>query len=155
MFNTHTGEFKKTTALDINLSRILTSAYSTYTDRSGLLWIGTAGYGLLKRNTRSELFHHTGNSAHYSIKETDKGEIILGSGNAVREVFDRTNGKLVDAITMTKKELQYLNDFLFLPIAADKSSAWFADSNRLRCYDKNLKKLPIIPCRLMEIMSMN
>ena len=35
-----------------------------YKDRSGTLWIGSNGYGLLRHNTFSEKFHHTD---HYSV----------------------------------------------------------------------------------------
>src|SRR5688572_9171227 len=68
-FDVNTGQLTHATVFEKALSRNLQSAYSTFIDRSGLLWIGTAGYGILKRNTRSELFHHIGNSSNYSIKE--------------------------------------------------------------------------------------
>jgi len=142
LFNTHTGQLNYATARDPNFSRPLMNTYSTFIDRSGLLWIGTSGYGILKRNIRSELFHHTGTSSNYSIKEVDNGKIILGNNVIVREVFDKTKGELMDATTggKTKNDTKYFTGFLVSPFATDKGCAWYADSNRLRCYDEALKK---------------
>jgi hypothetical protein len=92
--------------------------YSTFIDRSGLLWIGTSGYGILKRNTRSETFNHTGTTSNYSIKEADNGKIILGNNVLVREVFDKTKGELV-AVTEGGEIKMALNAsliFCFLPL---------------------------------------
>ena len=140
LFDIHTGQIKYATSLDNSYSRILSSSYSTFIDRSGLLWIGTAGYGILKRNTRSELFHHTGNSANYSIKETDNGKIILGNGMVVREVFDRTNATLMNITEKSNTEVNYLESFLSTPIVTGNPGDWFADSNKLCYQDKVLKR---------------
>ena len=133
LFDTHTGQVKHATACEKSVLRTLKSTYSIFIDRSGLLWIGTAGYGILKRNTRSELFHHTGNAANYSIKETDNGKIILGNGKVVREVFDRTNGTLMDISEKGNTETKYLESYLSTPIVTGYPGDWFADSNKL-CY---------------------
>ncbi len=136
LFNTKNGEIKDARALDDNLERQVSSAYSTFIDRSGLLWIGTAGYGILKRNTRAELFHHTGSSSNYAIHEGDNGEILLGNGLVVREVFDRQSARLIGA----KGPNTNFNKFLFRPIVVSNQGDWFADKQRLRHVDNRLNK---------------
>ncbi len=140
LFDTRTGELRLATPLDNSYSRSLASAYSIFIDRSGLLWIGTAGYGILKRNTRSELFHHTGTSADYSIKETRNGKIILGNGMVVREVFDKAKHTLMKVSELKSEEVEYLESFLKLPFVTGEGGDWYADSNRLRYQNKVLKR---------------
>ncbi len=147
LFDTHTGQLQHATDFE-NSSNTIKSSYSTFIDRSGLLWIGTAGYGVLKRNKRSELFHHTGNSADYSIKETCSGKIIFGNGMVVRQVFDRSTGTLTGMSAKNDKEVKYLESFLSTPIVTGTRGDWFADSNQLRYQDKVSKhntyyKLPV------------
>ncbi len=140
LFDTYTGGLKHASVLDNAYARIVQSSYSTFIDRSGLLWIGTAGYGVLKRNTRSELFHHTGASANYSIKETTNGKIVLGNGMVIREVFDRLTGTLMHIDEKSKQEAKYLQSFATMPVVTNNQGEWFADSSKLRYYDKVLNK---------------
>ncbi len=142
LFDTHTGELQRATATTINASRLLQSAYSIYVDRSGLLWLGTAGYGLLKRNVRSEYFHHTGDGADYAIREADNGKILFGNNVKVHQLFDRKTRQVTATTGMNKGELKYLNKFLFLPVATDKDGSWFADGNTLH-YKNHISKQEI------------
>ncbi len=139
-FDIHTGQIEHATQIENSVSRNLNSTYSTFIDRSGLLWIGTAGYGILKRNTRSELFHHTGNSSNYSIKEITDGKIIVGNGMVVRELFDRSTGTLKVFPKEKSKELNYLESFLSLPIVTGNHGDWFAERDKLRYHDKLSKQ---------------
>lgn len=150
LYNTHTGELKRAIAPDKNDSRLLQSSYSIYEDRSGLLWIGTAGYGILKRNIRSEFFHRTGAGASYSIHEADNGNILLGNGTAVQQVFNRTTGQITDASEMSQDKRQNLNKFLCLPVSTGREGEWFAHGSRLYNQNNVLKitvdyPLPVIP----------
>ena len=140
LFDIHTGRLKYATVLDNSYTRSLASTYSTFIDRSGLFWIGTAGYGILKRNTRSELFHHTGTSADYSIKETCNGKIIFGNGMVVREVFDKAKRTLINVSGLKSEEVGYLESFLKLPVVTGECGDWFANSNRLYYQNKVLKQ---------------
>jgi signal transduction histidine kinase len=147
IFDTNTGQLINTTAKDPNFSRTLINTYTTFIDRSGLLWVGTSGYGILKRNSRSENFHHTGISSDYSIKEADNGKILIGNNSLVREVFDKTKGELVNVTGggTTEYDIKYFAKFLFAPVAIDEVGAWFTDSTKLRCYNKQLKKTTYYP----------
>jgi ligand-binding sensor domain-containing protein/two-component sensor histidine kinase len=71
---------------DINSSNYTgKTANSFLIDRSGLWWIGTAGYGLIKYNPDVQLFHHTvppDNSArsfyHITMGENNKAYVVGG-----------------------------------------------------------------------------
>lgn len=141
-FDTHSGQMNYATAKDSDIYRSLKHAYSIFIDRSGLLWIGTSGYGILKRNALSEAFHYTSTYYTYSIKEADNGKIILGNNVSVREIFDKTNGELIDATASGrhKNDAKYFTNLSISPVAIDKRGAWFADSTGLHYYDKALKK---------------
>ncbi|MDQ6813118.1 MAG: ATP-binding protein [Bacteroidota bacterium] len=143
LFDTRTGKFTYASAMDPNFSQALTNAYSTYIDRSGLLWVGTSGYGLLKRNIRSETFHHTGTASDYSIKEADNGKVVIGNNLYVKKIFDKRDGELVDvtAAAITKNNTRYLAHFLLSPVATDNKGDWFAESSSLRYYDRRSKKV--------------
>jgi ligand-binding sensor domain-containing protein/two-component sensor histidine kinase len=147
LFNVHSGQLIPGKTRDPGLSQILTHTHSVFIDRSGLLWVGTSGYGLLKRNTRSENFHHTGTTSEYLIKEADNGSILIGNNQYVREIFDRASGQLTSVTqnNLPEKNIAYFNKFLFPPIAQDESRTWFVDSFRLRCYDSRLKKTTYYP----------
>ncbi|MES2881393.1 MAG: two-component regulator propeller domain-containing protein [Bacteroidota bacterium] len=137
-FNIHTGTISYAKGISSNHTRTLNSAYSTFIDRSGLLWIGTSGYGILKRNNRSENFNHTGNSSSYSINEADDGKILIGNNVVVREVFDRSTRRLMPAAP--KFNTKEYKQVLFSSVAVDKRGKWFAYGDTLRCYNDNLKK---------------
>ena len=145
LFDTRTGNVTNATAQDAKHEALIKSAYSTFIDRSGLLWIGTAGYGLLKRNIRSESFHHTGIDANYLIKEADNGKILIGHRRLIKEIFDKKTSSLNYA---TNTEAKQLDQYLSRPFAAANGVDWFADSNTLRYQDKISKqtidyKLPV------------
>lgn len=151
-FDTHSGQISNATAKNPDISRSVKHTYSTFIDRSGLLWVGTSGYGIIKRNILSEKFHHTSTLYTYSIKEAGDDKIILGNSESTEEVFDRTKGESI-ASTRGKKpknDTTYSANFLISPADIDKSLAWFAESNKLYCRDKALKKnhlLPFTRCR--------
>lgn len=138
LYDLHSGRFTEVTTGEEVHSRTLKHTYSTFIDRSGLLWIGTSGYGILKRNIRSENFHHTGNTSEYMIKEADSGRIIIGNRLFVRKIFDRTRGVLIEVHGDGKVNTasRSFDKLLFPPVATDKRGDWFADSGRLHCDNK-------------------
>lgn len=141
-FDTHSGGLNYTMSKESDISRSVKHSYSTFIDRSGLLWIGTSGYGILKRNTHSETFHHTSTAYTYSIKRSGDGKIIIGNALSAQAVFHKTKGEWLAATSgrRTKNGTKYVTNFLVSPVATDKSGAWFAESNSLRFYDTASKK---------------
>lgn len=140
-FDTHSGQADYVKTEDAAIAQTLSHAYSTFIDRSGLLWVGTGGYGILKRNTRSETFHHTGSSSVYFITEAGDGKIIFGNSILLQVGTRRRTGKLFDepVIENLKNKTGNLPPLFDDPFATDKEGAWFADSTQLRYLAKNRK----------------
>lgn len=81
-----------------NLTQMLDNVNCTYIDRSGLIWIGTKGYGLLKYNPRSEVFHKTGGQSITWMESTSDGQILYATNNTVVNIFDPSEGKVILSI---------------------------------------------------------
>ncbi len=133
LFSTRTGKLTTATAADKKNTALLHSTYSIYKDRSGLLWIGTAGYGLLKRNLRAEYFHPTAGGANYSVTEADNRHILMGNSTGVHEIFDRQTGLVVDAKELNRDELKRFSKLLFRPVFTNQEGSWFVEGNRFYC----------------------
>lgn len=61
-FNTNTKEWELVSAADKNLSSILRDVSCSYKDKTGNIWLGTKGYGLLKYDPAKKSFNKTGDS---------------------------------------------------------------------------------------------
>ncbi len=142
-FDTRSGETAYVVAKDSGISQTLLHTYGAFIDRSGLLWVGTGGYGLLKRNTRSETFHHTGNSSVYLIGKADDGNIVFGNSVLLWAGMRGTTDKVIDmpSITKHKNAHEIFTHLLDAPFASDSEGAWFADSTKLRYLNKNRKAI--------------
>jgi two-component sensor histidine kinase len=119
LFNTRAGHLNYATNGDPDLSRILMHTYSTYIDRSGLLWIGTSGYGILKCNASAEAFRHTRTSSDYSNMTVPE---VLITGLKIHNEFVtiQTKGSpLTKPIYLTKKLiLPYDKNFIAFEFAS-------------------------------------
>ena len=138
LFNTHTGQITYATAREPENAMALANKDITFIDSNGLLWIGTSGYGLLKRNTRSEAFHRINTSAVYLIRELDNGNVSVGDNTRRSKVFDKSKGKFMagTAGEKSKNDLENSRVFSFAPVEDNKKYAWYSDSKRLLCYNK-------------------
>lgn len=58
---------------------MLSFANTIYKDRSGIIWIGTKGYGILKYNPRTEKFHAVNQSSIIWMSATPNNDIIIQS----------------------------------------------------------------------------
>jgi len=140
-FDMHTGQLAVAAAKDTDVSRTLRHAYCTFVDRSGLLWIGSGGYGILKRNSLSDAFHHTSTLYTYSIKERADGKIILGNNLSRAATFDRAKEKSMNE----KTRPQETADKSFSPFSTPLGTSnqwghWFIDKQGLGVVDRASKK---------------
>lgn len=128
-FNTNTGKVESAVASDASLQVASTHCYSTYVDQSGLLWVGTNGFGILKRNARAEAFHHTGYTSFYTINEAPNGEILFGVSVSSGMMYDRKTKTLASlpSLVRSEQESAYYSRYLAPPIATDAAGTWRAE----------------------------
>jgi ligand-binding sensor domain-containing protein/two-component sensor histidine kinase len=150
IFNTKTGKLNFITAPD-NTNQIRLGLFnSACVDQSGMIWIGTTGYGLLTLNYDAHKFHHMGQTSVYIIKEMEDGRIMVSSDNGEMKFLDPATGTYVG--TMLQKNAKvYFEDFseisLFFMLDKEKRK-WFTDNKRLISYDeitkdKKVYQLPV------------
>jgi signal transduction histidine kinase/ligand-binding sensor domain-containing protein len=127
-------------------------ASKLFFDRSGLLWIGTTGWGLLTLNYRAQRFHCTKEFSTYSILQTDDGRIWIDGGGSLEKALDIKTGKYTDTVPLTKGKAYFKNlqEFSYPVIRNHRNEIWHADDDRLICYHLDSKKatsyaLPIKP----------
>lgn len=77
---------------DPETERLTGDVRFVYTGRDGIVWVGTAGFGILKYNPRSEKFHHTGTESIRWMAETNTGKILVGKDGAYLNLFDKRSG---------------------------------------------------------------
>lgn len=73
---------------DHNLAIMLDNTSIAYRDQSGIIWIGTKGYGLLKYNPRSEKFHQTDHESIGWMSATNDGRIFITKAGKLINIFD-------------------------------------------------------------------
>jgi len=96
LYDPRNGKMSVLFSEDENIkNHVLTNVFVIFIDRSGTVWLGTNGYGLLKYNTGIDRFHHiagNGNEAFsiYGIWEDhDNKSLWLYNSNETLSRFDR------------------------------------------------------------------
>ncbi len=75
-----TGKVENLTSNNNEVNKFLGGVNSFYTDRNGVIWIGTYGYGILKLNPEKENFHFIlPQFTAYQLAEDSDGRIIANS----------------------------------------------------------------------------
>jgi len=126
---------------DPKIDLMVNSVYCVYEDRSGNIWIGTSGYGLLKYNVRAEKFHHTDNSSISWMSKGNNGHILIVKRSDVAWVFDtktrRYIKQLPDSASVLKRK--FYGGGIEALLQDKDGSYWMAKQNFLH-YDDSLKK---------------
>jgi ligand-binding sensor domain-containing protein/PAS domain-containing protein len=126
---------------------------STYTDDSGLIWIGTLGRGVCRTNSINSAFrilrknpddpHSISGNNINAVLETSSGLILLGAGNNGVDIIDPDIG-LIDGIRPVSKDIQDgLKEGTVNSMAqSDQNTVWLGTpSFGLYRYDLHTKKL--------------
>ena len=111
--------------------RMLQTATVFYTDRTGVVWIGSGGYGILKYDPATAGFHHFMRGSNvYQIVEDKDGKIVTNNLNA---------------LLITEDSVLNFQNFINAPVISDKfnmsftkdtaGNFWFARSGVLIEYD--------------------
>lgn len=120
---------------------------SVYVDRSGLIWVGSKGYGINVINYRARRFHHTDNTSVFSITELDDNRILINSGANLAKTLDMTTGTYIDTMNIRDAKVYFENfNALSFPSIVDKRNRrWFGDNERLAYYQMITKETRSFP----------
>ncbi|HZG00034.1 MAG TPA: two-component regulator propeller domain-containing protein, partial [Chitinophagales bacterium] len=89
-FDLATNKMTRVVAIDPNHNAAVNSASCTFIDRTGMVWIGTKGYGILKYNPRSEKFHNTDNASIGWMAALPDGKVSLAKKEYALCLFNPT-----------------------------------------------------------------
>jgi ligand-binding sensor domain-containing protein/two-component sensor histidine kinase len=141
-FNTKTNEFVKILPEDVNLNNMLTTTNCTYVDRSGLVWIGTKGYGILKYNPRTEKFHHTGKNSIGWMNILPEQKIGIISTVRLPVIYDYINNTYEELITDEKLKTWFKEDVGIVEcVVQDKEGKFWLGKDGLLKYDPVTEKV--------------
>ncbi len=137
VYNIKTGRLNFITSPDETTQSVIGLLNSAYVDQSGLIWIGTKGYGLLTLNYDAHYFHHTEKSSLYSFFEDDDGRVGVNSGNNLMKFLDPLTGTFTDTIPVSKAKIYFdnFNEYSIPSFTDLKKRKWFADERRLAYYN--------------------
>ncbi|MEO5571615.1 MAG: two-component regulator propeller domain-containing protein, partial [Bacteroidia bacterium] len=85
-------------AKDIDQTDMVHSMNVVYKDRSGVIWLGTKGYGLLKYNSQSARLHHTDNGSIRWMRTQNDSVIALIKAKNLVHLFNYRTGEFIDTI---------------------------------------------------------
>ncbi len=113
--------------------RVLQTATVFYTDRTGVVWIGSGGYGLIKYDPATAGFHHIMRGVNvYQIIEDKNGNIVTNNLNALRITEDsaRNIQHFIDA--------PVISDIFNMSFTKDTAgNFWFARNGSLLQYSSS------------------
>ena len=89
-FDLATNKMTRVLAIDPNHNAAIDNASCTFIDRTGMVWIGTRGYGILKYNPRSEKFHKTDNASIGWMTALPDGRISVAKKRYALCLFNPT-----------------------------------------------------------------
>ncbi|MXV50310.1 hypothetical protein GS399_04945 [Pedobacter sp. HMF7647] len=82
--NSRNGRTRVFGAIDPAQDRFLQTATVFFKDRTGVVWIGSGGYGILKYDPEAEQFHHIlSGLSHYQLLTLPSGEIITNNYQSI------------------------------------------------------------------------
>lgn len=106
-----------------------------YSDKQGILWLGTGGYGILKYDPEIERFHHIlPDTKYYQILETRPGEIITNSFEKIALSKDHPPEFQTDAFIKFLQQ-QFLNSNIIYFTKDTLGNLWIPKGNRIYFYN--------------------
>lgn len=130
--------------------RVLETATVFYTDRTGVIWIGSGGYGLIKYDPATAGFHHIMRGANvYQVLENSDGKVITNNRNALVITEDSVSN-LPDFINSDTIRQKFIMSF-----ARDTSgNFWFARNGSLLRYHTATKTIQRFQIPLTDYTTM-
>ena len=136
IFNVHSKKWTSIKALDDKVSQMCQNINCSYRDKSGNIWLGTKGYGLLKYNPRSENFNTTDHVSISWMAVTNDNKVIINKQNDLLNIFDSDKNDYILSVADTHfKYLPYYTDFgITDAIIQDTDGTFWLGKQRLYHY---------------------
>ena len=111
-----------------------------FSDKQGILWIGTGGYGILKYDAEIERFHHIlPNTKLYQILETKPGEILTSRFDKIQLSKDQPPQYEDDAFIKFLQK-QFLNSNIIFFSKDTSGNLWIPEGSRIYYYNLRTKE---------------
>ncbi len=140
--NTASGKYERIVSDNAELSHFVKEKNYFFTDKTGVLWIGTAGFGILKYNPAKERFHTILPSQYfYKLFETNTGKInCKGFFNLS---IDNNDAITMDTLLKEKAVKRYSVNYPSVGFACQDrtGSFWYALDKALIEYNPSTKKM--------------
>jgi class 3 adenylate cyclase/ligand-binding sensor domain-containing protein/ActR/RegA family two-component response regulator len=135
---------------DPDLRANISSLKWTFIDRSGTLWLGTLGYGLLKYDPRIERFNNWSTSSVRGLSITNNDQLIISHYDSYLSIFDPINRRSSAFIKNIIDKYPNLNGRISTPfsdytVEDRKGLLWsFISAGTLSYYDPVSGKIGLI-----------
>ncbi|MEP7169953.1 MAG: two-component regulator propeller domain-containing protein, partial [Bacteroidota bacterium] len=128
---------------DITQAEMVQSMNTVYKDRSGVIWLGTKGYGLLKYNPQSAKFHHTDNASMRWISILNDSLITVIKTFDFVHLYNYRTGLFTDTLPHKKVfDQSVFNGYGYVDaIARDTDGTYWMCKGRLLHYDPDHETL--------------
>src|SRR6266498_4861795 len=135
-FDINTLQLTSVESTNAALEDLTRNTTCLYTDKSGIIWIGTKGYGILKYNPRAEKIHHTDTESIHWMQQTNDGKTMVVKEGMRIYLFDKSKerytGMLPDtAMQQNKSYLAGLID----AVVKDNNGIYWINKQTLLNYD--------------------
>ncbi|MFT3909368.1 MAG: triple tyrosine motif-containing protein [Ferruginibacter sp.] len=143
MIDRHSGHRITEDTKDSINNRMAGNCTTLFTDRSGVQWVGTTGYGIRKLNPGSVMFHHTDVESILSMNRNAQGNIIVRVYKKPVAIYDPNTRKYIETYEegKAKKYGGEINEFAYPLFTDRRRNMWHADNNSLYKYDPNIEKV--------------
>ncbi|HSK12163.1 MAG TPA: triple tyrosine motif-containing protein, partial [Phnomibacter sp.] len=114
-----------------------------FIDRTGLLWVGSLGYGIMALNTNALNFNHSDNRSIFDFHQREDGTILVNNGAVSFKHFDFQRAVYIDTIPVSKatRIFENFNEF-HQPLFTDLNRRiWIAEQQNLYKFDPGTRKV--------------
>ncbi len=111
------------------MAQMLAHPHHFMKDRSGNVWIGTKGYGILKYNSRAEKFHHTDTESIVGMTENNDGHVIILKHNQLAGLFDKGTNSYTGLLPQIEKGIKTSNIHVLAAQQDHTGNYWLACDN--------------------------
>ncbi|MEP7318402.1 MAG: two-component regulator propeller domain-containing protein, partial [Panacibacter sp.] len=122
----------------------LISINCMFTDRSGILWLGTKGYGILKYNPRAAYFHYADNYRESTnwMQEANNDKIMQITNGRYVWLFDKSTGLRTEVIpdSSVVKSAAYGNIGILQSAISTGENKYWIGKGYLMYYDAKTKQ---------------